>query len=49
MALQLKEWKGKEKQRIIREDAIRRSTSTIIGTLSEHLPPVIISEKYGIN
>ncbi|MEM3872781.1 MAG: Holliday junction resolvase-like protein [Nitrososphaeria archaeon] len=42
------EWKGKEEQRI-REDAIRRSQSTIIGKVGEHLTPIVIFSKYGIN
>lgn len=46
--LLLNEWKEKEEERI-REDAIRRSMHTIIGKVGEHLAPIIIFSKYGIN
>ena len=42
------EWKEKE-EKSVREDAISRSTSTIIGKVGEHLAPIIIFSKYGIN
>jgi predicted Holliday junction resolvase-like endonuclease len=42
------EWKEKEEEKI-REDAKKRSTSAIIGKVGEHLAPVIIFQKYGIN
>jgi predicted Holliday junction resolvase-like endonuclease len=42
------EWKEQEEEKI-REDAVRRSTSAIIGKVGEHLTPVIIFQKYGIN
>lgn len=41
-------WKTKEEQ-AIREDAIRRSLSTIIGKVGEHIAPVVIFSNYGIN
>jgi predicted Holliday junction resolvase-like endonuclease len=48
-ALQLfEEWREKE-ERVVREDAIKRSISTIIGKVGEHLTPVIIFQKYGVN
>jgi predicted Holliday junction resolvase-like endonuclease len=46
--LLLNEWKEKEEERI-REDAIKRSMHTIIGKVGEHLAPIIIFSKYGIN
>ena len=42
------EWRMAEEDRI-REDAIRRSTATILGTIGEHLAPLIIASNYGIN
>jgi predicted Holliday junction resolvase-like endonuclease len=42
------EWKTKEEERI-REDAIKRSTATIIGKVGEHLAPLLIASNYGIN
>jgi len=44
----LNEWKERE-EKVIREDAVRRSTSTIIGKVGEHLAPMIIFQKYGVN
>ena len=41
-------WKVKEEQ-AIREDAIRRSLSTIIGRVGEHIAPVLVFSNYGIN
>ena len=41
-------WKAKEEQ-AIREDAIRRSLSTIIGRVGEHIAPVVVFSNYGIN
>ncbi|GBC70940.1 hypothetical protein HRbin02_00713 [Candidatus Calditenuaceae archaeon HR02] len=46
--LLLNEWKKKEEDRL-REDAIKRSMYTIIGKVGEHLAPIIIFSKYGIN
>ncbi|MEM4290505.1 MAG: Holliday junction resolvase-like protein [Nitrososphaerota archaeon] len=46
--LLLNEWKEREEERI-REDAIKRSMYTIIGKVGEHLAPIIIFSKYGIN
>jgi len=42
------EWREKG-EKTIREDAIKRSTSTIIGKVGEHLTPVIIFQNYGVN
>jgi predicted Holliday junction resolvase-like endonuclease len=39
----------KEKEKSIREDAIKRSTSTIIGKVGEHLAPILIFQNYGID
>lgn len=41
------QWKESE-ERKIREDAIKRSTSTILGRVGEHLAPLIIFLNYGI-
>jgi len=41
------EWKEKE-EKAIRGDAIRRSTSVILGKVGEHLTPIIMFEKHGI-
>ena len=41
------QWKENEEKRI-REDAIKRSTSTILGKVGEHLTPLIIFQNYGI-
>lgn len=41
-------WKTKEEQ-AIREDAVRRSLSTIIGKVGEHIALVVVFSKYGIN
>lgn len=42
------EWRQSEEKRI-REDAIKRSAATIIGKVGEHLAPILIFAKYGIN
>lgn len=42
------EWKEMEEKRI-REDAIERSTATILGRVGEHLAPIIIASNYGID
>jgi len=39
----------KEKEKSIREDAIKRSTFTIIGKVGEHLAPILIFQNYGID
>jgi len=41
------QWKEDE-ERKIREDAIKRSISTILGRVGEHLAPLIIFSNYGI-
>ncbi|HIP63366.1 MAG TPA: hypothetical protein EYH04_04565 [Archaeoglobus profundus] len=41
------QWKESE-ERKIREDAIKRSTSTILGRVGEHLAPLIIFLNYGV-
>ncbi|HIQ39230.1 MAG TPA: Holliday junction resolvase [Methanothermococcus okinawensis] len=41
------QWKENEERRI-RKDAIKRSTSTILGRVGEHLTPLIIFLNYGI-
>lgn len=46
--LLLNKWRAEEEERI-REDAIRRSASTIIGKVGEHLAPLVIFANYGIN
>ena len=38
-----------EKEREIREDAIKRSISTLLGMISEHIAPLFIAEKYEFN
>ena len=42
------DWKRREEMRI-REDAIKRSASTVLGKVGEHLAPLLISKDYGIN
>ena len=42
------EWKRKE-ERKIREDAIKKSTSTILGKVGEHLSPLLIFDQHKIN
>jgi Predicted secreted endonuclease distantly related to archaeal Holliday junction resolvase len=39
----------KEIEKSIREDAIKRSTFTIIGKVGEHLAPILIFQNYGID
>ncbi|WP_200674053.1 Holliday junction resolvase-like protein [Persephonella atlantica] len=43
-----KEWIQKEEKRI-RQDAIKKSSSTIIGKVGEHLAPLLIFDQHGIN
>jgi len=42
------EWKEKEEKRI-REDAIKKSSSTILGKVGEHLAPLLIFNEHNIN
>ena len=42
------EWRAREEDRI-REDAIRRSASTIMGRVGEQLAPLLIFSSYGID
>lgn len=42
------EWKEKEEKRI-REDAIKKSSSTILGKVGEHLAPLLIFNEHDIN
>lgn len=44
--LRLKEW-VQEKEREIREDAIKRSVSVVIGKVGEHLAPFIVAADIG--
>lgn len=41
------QWRGSEEKKI-REDAIKRSISTILGRVGEHLAPLVIFLNYGI-
>ncbi len=43
-----KEWIQK-KEKAIRKDAIKKSSSTIIGKVGEHLAPLLIFNQYNIN
>ncbi|GAB6078491.1 Holliday junction resolvase-like protein [Hydrogenobaculum acidophilum] len=38
-----------ENEKNIRQDAIKKSSSVIIGKVGEHLAPLLIFEEYGIN
>ncbi|MEM1985465.1 MAG: Holliday junction resolvase-like protein [Nitrososphaeria archaeon] len=44
----LKKWKLEEEEKI-REDAIEKSASTILGKVGEQLAPLILFPKYGIS
>ena len=46
--LRLREWML-EKEKEIREDAIRRSASVVLGKVGEHLAPILVFERLGIN
>ncbi|MDI9645436.1 MAG: Holliday junction resolvase-like protein [Archaeoglobales archaeon] len=45
---ELEKWKI-EAEKVIREDAIRRSAATILGKVGEHLAPILIFSNYGIS
>lgn len=42
------EWKRKEERRI-RDDAVKKSASTILGKVGEHLSPLLIFDQHRIN
>ena len=46
--LKFQQW-IKDKEAEIREDAIKRSITTLLGKISEHIAPLLIAQKLGIN
>ena len=46
--LKLQQW-IKEKEEEIRKDAIKRSITTLLGKISEHIAPLLIAQKLRIN